>query len=234
MHQIKYWLFACLFLVSLPQTLIAEEKSSTDGQISTIEEKVRDLVHLDGFFDLYWDQQRGQLLLRIDSLGDEFIYQSSMPRGVGSNDLGLDRGQLGATKLVEFYRSGPKVLLIEKNTGYRASSSDPSERAAVESSFGRSVIWGFELVAETDASILVDATTFFLHDSHNLSAKLSRMQQGGYKIDASRSAIFLPRTRAFPDNTEVEAIVSFTGEQKTDDKGKVVSDILSTVVPDPT
>ena len=234
MHQIKYWLFACLFLVSLPQILIAEEKSSIDEQVSTIEEMVKDLVHMDGFFDLYWNRKEGQLLLRIDSLGDEFIYQSSLARGVGSNDLGLDRGQLGATKLVEFYRSGPKVLLIEKNTDYRANSTDPSERTAVESSFGRSVIWGFELVAETGASILVDATAFFLHDSHGLSSRLSRAQQGTYKIDASRSAIFLPRTRAFPDNTEIEAIVSFTGEQKFDDKGTVVSDILSTVVPDPT
>ncbi|MCP4048993.1 MAG: DUF5117 domain-containing protein [Gammaproteobacteria bacterium] len=234
MHQLKYWLFACLFLVSLPQFLIAEEKSTIDGQISTVEEKVRGLVHMDGFFDLYWDQQKGQLLLSIDSLGDEFIYQSSMPRGIGSNDLGLDRGQLGTTKLVEFYRSGPKVLLIEKNTGYRANSADPLERAAVEGSFGRSVIWGFELVAESETSILINATDFFLHDSHSLSSKLSRSQQGAYKVDASRSAIFLPRTRAFPDNTEVEAIVSFTGLQKFDDKGNVVSDILSTVVPDPT
>jgi hypothetical protein len=234
MHQIKYWLFACLFLVSLPQNLIAEEKGNIDELVSSIEEKVKNLVHMDGFFDLYWDQKKGQLLLRIDSLGDEFIYQSSLARGVGSNDLGLDRGQLGATKLVEFYRSGPKVLLIEKNTDYRANSSDPSERVAVESSFGRSVIWGFELVAETEASILVDATAFFLHDSHSLSSRLNRAQQGAYKVDSSRSAIFLPRTRAFPDNTEIEAIVSFTGEQKFDDGGNVVSDILSTVVPDPT
>ena len=115
MHQIKYWLFACLFLLSLPQNLIAEEKGDIDEQISTIEEKVKNLVHMDGYFDLYWNQKKGQLLLRIDSLGDEFIYQSSLARGVGSNDLGLDRGQLGTTKLVEFYRSGPKVLLIEKN-----------------------------------------------------------------------------------------------------------------------
>jgi len=234
MHQIKHWLFACLFLVGLPQISIAVENGSTDEQVSGIEEKVRDLVHMDGFFDLYWDQKKGQLLLRIDSIGNEFIYQSYLARGVGSNYLGLDRGQLGATRLVEFYRSGPKILLIEKNTDYRANTDNASERAAVESSFGRSVIWGFEVVAETESSVMVDATAFFLHDSHSLSRRLSRAQQGTYKVDASRSAIFLPRTRAFPDNTEIEAIVSFTGEQKSDDKGNVVSDILSTVIPDPT
>ena len=227
MPQIKYWLPAILVFLLCPQFTLAEE-------IESFDEKVKDLVHMDGFFDLYWDRQKGQLLLRIDSMGDEFIYQSSLARGVGSNDLGLDRGQLGATRLVEFYRSGPKVLLIQKNLAYRASTDKVAENAAVNSSFARSVVWGFELVAETGGSVLVDATDFFLRDSHGVSTWLSRAQQGTYKIDASRSAIFLPRTRAFPDNTEVEAIVSYTGEQKFDDKGQPVSDILSTVVPDPT
>ena len=234
MHQIKFWLFTCFIILAMPQTAIAEAQNNIDKQVSSIAEKVKSLVHMDGFFDLYWDQEKGQLLLRIDSMGDEFIYQSSLARGVGSNDLGLDRGQLGTTRLVGFYRSGPKILLIEKNTDYRANSNDPSERAAVESSFARSVIWGFEVAAETNGSVLVDATAFFLHDSHGLSTRLSRTKQGTFKIDPSRSAIFLPRTKAFPDNTEIESIVSYTGNLKYDDKGALVSDILSSVVPDPT
>ncbi len=227
MYQVKYWLLACLILLSGSLFALEEE-------VSSIEEKVKDLVHMDGFFDLYWDQKKGQLLLRIDNTDDEFIYQSSLARGVGSNDLGLDRGQLGMTRLVEFYRSGPKVLMIENNLAYRANSDQAAERAAVDSSFARSVVWGFELVAETGGEVLVDATDFFLRDSHGVSTLLSRAQQGTYKIEPSRSAIFLPRTKAFPDNTEVEAIVSYTGERKFDDKGAVISDILSTVVPDPT
>ncbi len=227
MQKNKYWLLACLVLSFAPQSALADE-------IKSINEKVKDLVHMDGFFDLYWDQQKGRLLLQIDSMGDEFIYQSSLARGIGSNDLGLDRGQLGATRLVEFYRSGPKVLLIQKNQDYRAGTDRLAEKTAVESSFARSVVWGFELVAESEGSVLVDATDFYLRDSHGLTTRLSRAKQGSYKVDASRSAVFLPRTSAFPDNTEVEAIVSYTGEQKFDDKGAVVSDILSTVVPDPT
>lgn len=234
MHQFKYWLFACFILLTTPQIVAAEQADERSKQISTIDEKVKDLVHMDGFFDLYWNQKSGQLLLRVDRMGEEFIYQSSMPRGVGSNDLGLDRGQLGSTRLVEFLRSGPKILLVEKNTGYRANSSDANERAAVESSFARSVIWGFELVAESDGSLLINATDFFLHDAHGLANRLSRAQQGKFKIDSSRSAIFLPRTRAFPDNTEIESIVSYIGELKYDDKGKLVSGTLSSVAPDPT
>ncbi len=231
MHQIKYGIFLCLFLLIPPEFAVAKADKSQEGPAS-IKATVKGLSHMNGFFDLYWDQQNGQLLLRIDDLGDEFIYQSSMPRGIGSNDLGLDRGQLGTTRIVEFYRSGPKVLLVENNTNYRAISDDPAEQAAVESSFARSVVWGFELVAESGDSMLVDATDFFLRDAHRISSRLSRAQQGTYKIDASRSAIFLPRTKAFPDNTEVEAIISYTGDQKFDDKGKAASDILSTVVPE--
>jgi hypothetical protein len=227
MKKIKFLLCTCLIILSGQQLGLADESGG-------IEERVNDLVHMDGFYDLYWDQQSGQLLLRIDDMDEEFIYQSSLARGVGSNDLGLDRGQLGATRLVEFYRSGPKILLIQKNQGYRANSDQAAERDAVEGSFARSVVWGFEVVAESADSVLVDATGFFLRDSHGMSTWLSRAKQGSYKIDASRSAVFLPRTKAFPDNTEVEAIVTYTGEQKFDNKGAVVSDTLSTVVPDPT
>jgi len=231
MHQIKYGLFLCLFLLIAPQFAVAKADKQQEG-ITSIKTKVKGLTHMNGFFDLYWDKRNGQLLLQIDDLGDEFIYQSSMPRGVGSNDLGLDRGQLGATRIVEFYRSGPKVLLVENNTDYRALSDDLAEQAAVKSSFAHSVVWGFELVAESRNSVLVDATDFFLRDAHKISSRLSRAEQGTYKVDSSRSAIFLPRTRAFPDNTEVEAIISYTGDQKFDDKGKAASDTLSTVVPD--
>ena len=60
--------------------------------------------HLPGYFDLYWDENEGRLIVRIDRFDDEFLYQSSMARGVGSNDIGLDRGQLGATRVVRFQR----------------------------------------------------------------------------------------------------------------------------------
>ena len=60
----------------------------------------------------------------------EFLYQSSLPAGIGSNDIGLDRGQLGATRIVRFERSGPKVLLIQSNLDYRAVSNDEDERLA--------------------------------------------------------------------------------------------------------
>ncbi len=180
---------------------------------------------LDGFIDLYWDEPQGRLLLRVDRLDEPLLYQSSLPRGVGSNDLGLDRGQLGATRVVRFVRSGPKVLLIEDNLQFRASSDNADERRAIDESFARSVIWGFEDIDPASDSVVVDATPFFLRDAHGVSETLQVAGEGEFSVDESRSAIYRPRTKAFPDNTEVEAVVTLVGEP--------AGELLPTVVPDP-
>ena len=131
-HPMISALLGILLLVTAIPSAVAQDHSGFAGRVNGLD-------HLEGFFDLYWDKEKGQLLLRIDSFDKDFIYQSSMSRGVGSNDLGLDRGQLGLTRLVSFFRSGPKVLMIENNMGYRASTSNAAELAAVENSFARSV-----------------------------------------------------------------------------------------------
>ncbi|NNF40436.1 MAG: DUF5117 domain-containing protein [Woeseiaceae bacterium] len=179
----------------------------------------------DGFVDIYWDEERGRLLLRVADFDTPFLYQASMPRGVGSNDLGLDRGQLGATRVVRFVRSGPKVLLLEDNLQYRASSDNDDERRAIAESFARSVIWGFEDIDPAADSVIVDATPFLLRDAHGVSETLETRGEGSYSVDSSRSAIYRPRTKAFPDNTEMEAVVTLVGQP--------AGEILPTVVPDP-
>jgi hypothetical protein len=70
-----------------------------------------------------------------------------LPQGVGSNDIGLDRGQLGDTRLVKFERYGNKVLLKQLNTQYRASSSNLAEQASIDEAFADSVIAGFSVMA---------------------------------------------------------------------------------------
>ena len=144
----------------------------------------------DGFIDLYWDDSKGRLLLSIERFDEPFLYQSSLARGVGSNDLGLDRGQLGSDAIVEFERSGPKVLLVATNLRYRASGNDPDEKRAVEESFARSVLWGFDRLSEEDGATIVDATDFFLRDAHGIARSLADAGEGSYEADSSRSAIF--------------------------------------------
>ncbi len=168
--------------------------------------------HLDGFLDFYWDEDSGRVLLDTGSLDQPLIYQSSLARGVGSNDLGLDRGQLGATRIVRFVKSGPKVLLVEDNLTFRANSDNTDEKQAVEESFARSVIWGFEDLDTAPERTIIDLTEFVVRDAHGIAQRLSAAGEGAYSVDASRSAIYMPRTKVFPDNSEAEAIVSLVGE----------------------
>src|SRR6267154_704294 len=183
------------------------------GQTPTIAENTAGAQKLAGYFNLYWDAKQGKLWLEIDKWGSEFLYQSGLPAGVGSNDIGLDRGQLGATRIVRFERSGPKVLLIQENLDYRAVSNDADERRAVHDSFAESALWGFTVAAEEKDHALVDATDFFLRDAHGIPAALHRTKQGSYHVDASRCAIYLPQTKNFQLNTEVEATLTFAGEE---------------------
>ena len=176
-----------------------------------------------GFVPLHWHAGEGRLYAEVIRLNAPFIYYPSMSQGVGSNDLGLDRGRLGDTQLVQFERVGSRLLLVALNTRYRASSDNPNERRAVSEAFARSVLWGFDIAAEQGGSLLVDLTDFAQRDSLGLSALLEQAGEGSYALDAQRSVINMPRSKAFPDNTEVDALVTFVGHPE--------GNILRTVAP---
>ncbi|MEJ2217808.1 MAG: DUF5117 domain-containing protein, partial [Gemmatimonadota bacterium] len=182
------------------------------GALPTIEQKTQGMEKKDGLLPLYWDEAAGKLWLEIPRQDMEVIYVESLPAGVGSNDIGLDRDQMGSTKLVKFHRVGRKVLLIQPNLEYRAITSNAAERRAVEDAFAKSVIWGFTVSARTGDRVLVDATDFLIRDAHGVARTLKRTGQGTYHLDKTRSAIYLPRTKAFPKNTEMEATLTFEGE----------------------
>lgn len=208
MPKVSRLLLFCF--LCLPLSMVASTSDTTPTP--TITEKTASTQELPGYFNLYWDAKQGKLWLEIDRWGSEFLYQSGLPAGIGSNDIGLDRGQLGKTRIVRFERSGPKVLLIQENLDYRAVTDDPEQRRAVHDSFAESALWGFTVAAEENGRVLVDATDFFLRDAHNLPATLSQKKQGAFKLDSSRCAIYLPQTKNFPLNTEVEASLTFAGD----------------------
>jgi hypothetical protein len=176
--------------------------------------KTAKMQKIDGFLPLFWDAEGGKLYLQIARFGEEMIHVTSLPGGVGSNPIGLDRNEMGDTRLVRFDRVGPKVLLVETNVRYRALSSDASERRAVEDSFAKSVLWAFKVEASDGDAVLVDATDFFLSDQHGVAQRLRDAKQGNYALDRNRSAIFLPRTKAFPRNSEVEATLTFETHER--------------------
>lgn len=182
-------------------------------EVPSIKDKTKGMERQQGLFDLYWDEAEGKLYLEIDRWDSEFLYQVSLSTGLGSNPVGLDRGQLGDTYILKAQRVGPTVLLIQPNYRYRARSSNQDEVRAVEEAFAPSTIWGFEVAAESDDRVLVDATEFFIRDTHGAARTLEDAGQGTFELDRSRSVIYLPRTKAFPKNTEVETQLTFTSDE---------------------
>src|SRR6476469_381078 len=203
--------FAYLILFILFTSVYSQPRSDST-KTQTIGEKVAGMEKFPGYFPFCWDAKTGKLWLEIDKWNTEFLYVESLPAGIGSNDIGLDRGQLGESFIVRFDRSGPRVLLVAPNYYFRAVSNNPDERLAVKDAFAESTLWVFEVAAEENGRVLVDATNFFLRDVHQVTNVLQRTQQGIYKLDPTRSAFYLPNTKNFPRNTEVETTLTFTGD----------------------
>jgi len=183
--------------------------SVASGRTPTIEERTTGMQKLDGYFPMYWDDRAGTLWLEIPRFDTDSLYTTGLAAGLGSNDIGLDRGQAGGGRIVSFQRVGPKILMVQPNESFRSSSGNPAERKSVEDSFAKSVLWGFTVAAENNGHVLVDATDFVLRDGHGAASSL---RPGPYRVDRSRSAVYMPRTKAFPKNTEIEVTLTFANE----------------------
>ncbi len=214
-------LFIMLLVVSFA---VSNDVFGQAKEEMSFDQRIEKLQKIDGFMPLYWDAKGGKMWLEIARFNQEFLYQVSLPAGLGSNPIGLDRGQLGRTFVVYFERVGNKILMIQPNYRYRALSDDEAERKAVEDSFARSVIFGFKVEAEKDDKVLVDATAFLLRDAHGVSERLRQTKQGNYRVDDSRSAFYMPRTKGFSLNTEIETTITFAG----DDAGRLVGSVTPT------
>jgi len=184
-----------------------------------------DLQSQQGYFDFHYDEKDDKIYLEVANVGVEFLYIHSLRTGLGSNDIGLDRGQLGGTALVKFEKSGNKLLLVQPNQRYRANTSNVQERKSIEEAFAKSVLFGFPIKEIKGDTYIIDFTPFLLQDTHGLSRRLKQQKEGNYKLDVTRSAMAMERTKSFPKNSEFEALLTF--------KGEPTGRNLRTVAPDP-
>lgn len=182
----------------------------------------KDMQHLPGFVDMHVDKKTDRVYLQLSRFGEELLYATAQASGLGSNPIGLDRGSLGPQHVIEFRRAGQKVLVMAKNLRFRALSDNARERLAVAESFAPSVIGSLPIKAETGGAVLVDATAFFIRDATNAARKLGG-SGSSYKVDKERSALWLARTKAFPDNTEVEVLLTFTSSKPNREVGRTAN-----------
>ena len=197
-----------LTMFVLPTTGHAQARQGESaGPLPSIEDKTEGMRKIDGFFPLFWDDDAGQLWMEISRFDTEVLHISGLGAGLGSNDIGLDRGRLSGSRIVEFERVGRKILMVQPNYRFRALSDNPAEVRAVDDAFARSVLWGFTAAAESDGRVLVDLTGFLIRDANNIA---QRMRPGSYRLDAGRSTVYMPMTLGFPKNTEMEVELTFT------------------------
>ena len=182
------------------------------------------VIDYKGFMDFTYNNTSGKIFLKISDLDTQFLYINSLSRGVGNNDLGLDRGQLGGSRVVYFTQKGDKILLIQPNLRYISNSSNNLENKAVEEAFARSVLFSFNIIEKSNNSYVVDLTPFIINDAHGVSQRLKNSNSGSYTLNKSMSAVELERTKAFPDNIEFDVILTFIGSPS----GNLVSSVTPT------
>ena len=191
---------------------------AADGGAISIAERTAELPMRDGMHPVWVDAAQGTLLLELPARADdgplaEWIYVESLAHGLGSNPVGLDRGQLGEAVLIEARRVGNRVLFEQPNLRYRALGSDAAESRAVMQSFATSVLWATPIVAEGDGKLLIDLKSFLIRDAHHVVSTLAATGQGSYKLDPERSVVDLDSLLTFPKNLEFEALLTFAGNK---------------------
>jgi hypothetical protein len=186
-----------------------QQASARSGPPPSIGDRTNGMKKIDGYIPLYWDERSGTLFLEISRLDADFLFTTGLSAGLGSNDIGLDRGRAGEGRIVQFQRVGPRVMLVEGNQSFRSSSKNALERKSVEDSFAKSILWGFAIAAESDKRVLVDATDFLLRD---VTGAAGSLRPGAYRVDRARSAFYIPNTRNFPKNTEIDMTLTFAAE----------------------
>lgn len=208
-------------LAAAPQALAGEgakpgASAAPSGSLPTVAKATANFDRKKGLLNFYVDRQKGKIWLEVPPAtgkGGEvasFLYTEGLLTGLGSNPVGLDRGQISDTRLVTLRRVGGRLLVEQPNLRFRALSEDAAERLAVRESFASSVLWAGEITAaDPDGRALVDFTSFLVRDAHEIAARMKAAEQGSWTLDAARSVVDLENCLAFPENLELEAILTY-------------------------
>jgi hypothetical protein len=189
---------------------------ASPAALPTIAKATAGLEKRAGLLTFYLDRRQGKVWLEVPAATGEdgevasYLYQEGLLTGLGSNPVGLDRGQLGDTRIVTLRRVGGRVLVEQPNLKFRALTTNPAERQAVRESFATSILWAGEIAARDGTGrALIDFTPFLVRDAHDVVARLKNAGQGTWSLDAARSVIEPESCLAFPENLEFEALLTY-------------------------
>ena len=185
------------------------EEVPADAQASA-EDAAEAVASTEGFIPLELTED-GKLIATLPAPGEDgtslrAIHAMSLTAGLGSNPLGLDRGLGERGRVIRFRVIGERVTAEAENTQFVALTDNDDERRAVEQSFGRSILWSKKAEEVTDEFVKVDISDLVLSDLMDLGEGL-----GGFSMDKDRSMILGEALLGFPDNTEIDTEVTFSG-----------------------
>ena len=207
MHRTAYFLLV-VFLLTIRLNAQNRANKNKPQDTPSLLDKTQAYT---GFFDFNYHPEKDAIYMTVKKLDEQFLYVNSLSQGIGSNDIGLDRGQLGNERVVYFSKAGNKLLLVQPNLRYRSTSENPLEQRSIKEAFAKSVLFGFPIEETKDGNYIINLTPFLLQDAHGVSQRLKRRKQGSFRVDQSRSAVSLERTKAFPLNVEFDMLLTFTG-----------------------
>jgi len=194
-----------LLLAGAAAMLLSGQPAVAQAQPS----RIASLERTDGYVPFYWDANAGKVLLEVPAFDEDILYYVSAATNPGSVQIGFDRGVIN-TAVIHFVRSGNQVVVNQVNLDFRATSGSAATQEGVRDSFPSSVLAVLPVVSDSGGRVVVDGTPLFMRDAGYVADRLKRAGQGDFRFDAAKSAFYLPRTKAFPENTEVETIASFT------------------------
>src|SRR3954465_15695991 len=168
------------------------------AQRNAVPAKPGPLEHHDGYLPFVWDAGRGKVLFEISKLNEDLLYFAGTGKGIGSVELGVDRGASYLSTVIYFDRIGPRVNVVQRNLKFRALQGNAALKQGMEESFASSILAALPIESEENGKLVVDATPFLVRDAVNIEALLRRQNQGNYKLDPARSSIYLPKTKGFP------------------------------------
>jgi hypothetical protein len=206
-----------LLLTGAAAVLLGLQPTAASAQTASL----AGLERTEGYVPFYWNADDSKMLLEVPAFDEDVLYYVSAATNPGSVQVGFDRGVI-YTAVIHFVRSGNQVVVNQINLDFRATAGSQATQQGVRDSFPTSVLAVLPVVSDSGGRVVVDGTPLFMRDAGHVANRLKQSGQGDFRFDAGKSAFYLPRTKAFPENTEVETIASFTSAAP----GVAVSEVM--------
>jgi len=162
-----------------------------------------------GFFTLYQKRENLYAEIRPDQFDKPVLGIWSIARGIG-RDFVLGGLSIFNDRMLEFHRSGDRVLVIDKNTRFVAPAGSAIEKAK-DLSIGNSVIASLKVESVNDESkaVLVDLAPMLVSDIADMAEFIRQgLSNKPVRFDKERSAI--TSAKSFPENVEIEALLTYS------------------------